>query len=91
MDPTTTGNPLAKYDRRSGQKDEEFKRLTGVRRSTFGLMTESLRAADAAIKARGGRKSRLMIEDRLLMALEYLREYRTYFHIAQSYGLSESQ
>ena len=26
----------------------------------------------------------------LLMALEYLREYRTYFHISQSYGVSES-
>ncbi len=26
----------------------------------------------------------------LLMVLEYLREYRTYFHIAQSYGISES-
>lgn len=24
------------------------------------------------------------------MALEYLREYRTYFHISKSYGLSES-
>jgi len=24
------------------------------------------------------------------MALEYLREYRTYFHLGQSYGLSES-
>lgn len=24
------------------------------------------------------------------MALEYLREYRTYFHIAKSYGVSES-
>jgi hypothetical protein len=24
------------------------------------------------------------------MALEYMREYRTYFHIAQSYGVSES-
>jgi len=26
----------------------------------------------------------------LLMALEYMREYRTYFHISQSYGVSES-
>ena len=26
----------------------------------------------------------------LLMALEYIREYRTYFHISQSYGVSES-
>lgn len=24
------------------------------------------------------------------MALEYMREYRTYFHIAKSYGVSES-
>jgi hypothetical protein len=24
------------------------------------------------------------------MALEYIREYRTYFHIATSYGISES-
>lgn len=24
-----------------------------------------------------------------LMALEYLREYRTYFHIGQNYGISE--
>ena len=26
----------------------------------------------------------------LLMTLEYLREYRTYFHVATSYGVSES-
>jgi len=26
----------------------------------------------------------------LLMTLEYLREYRTYFHISQSYDISES-
>ena len=26
----------------------------------------------------------------LLMTLEYLREYRTYFHISRSYGVSES-
>lgn len=24
------------------------------------------------------------------MVLEYLREYRTYFHVASSYGISES-
>ncbi len=26
----------------------------------------------------------------VLMTLEYLREYRTYFHIEKSYGVSES-
>ena len=30
------------------------------------------------------------VEDMLLMSLEYLREYRTYFHIGKSYRLSES-
>ena len=53
-------------------------------------MVKILKVADKTKKAVGGRKSKLSIEDRLLMALEYLREYRTYFHISQSYGLSES-
>lgn len=41
-------------------------------------------------KAKGGRKNKLNEEDMLVMVLEYLREYRTYFHISQSYGVSES-
>ena len=49
-----------------------------------------LQEADIQKKAKGGRKSKLSIEDRLLMALEYMREYRTYFHVSQSYGVSES-
>ena len=40
-------------------------------------------------KYRGGTKAIFSIEDKLLMTLEYLREYRTYFHIAKSYGASE--
>lgn len=41
-------------------------------------------------KRQGGRNNKLSIEDMLLMRLEYIREYRTYFHISQSYGVSES-
>lgn len=37
-----------------------------------------------------GRPSKLTTEDQVLMTLEYLREYRTYFHIAQSWGVKES-
>lgn len=79
-----------KYDKLVGLNNDSFKRLTGVRRTTFKTMVKILRVADKTKKAVGGRKSKLSIEDRLLMALEYLREYRTYFHIGQSYGLSES-
>lgn len=37
-----------------------------------------------------GRPSKLSLEDQVLMTLEYLREYRTYFHIAQTWGVYES-
>lgn len=79
-----------KYDQIKELVDEKFRRLTGVKHSTFDKMVEILKEADQQKKARGGRKSKLSIENQLLMALEYLREYRTYFHIGQSYGVSES-
>lgn len=69
---------------------EKFRRLTGVKRDTFDKMIEILRESDQKKKAKGGRKNKLSLEDRLLMALEYIREYRTYFHVSQSYGVSES-
>jgi transposase len=79
-----------KYDQTNELSDEQFRRLTGVKRSTFKKMLEILREADQRKKTRGGRKSKLSIENQLLMALEYIREYRTYFHVATSYGVSES-
>ena len=69
----------------------DFRRLTGVKRVTFDKMLDVLTKAEASKgKYRGGRPSKLSLKDRLLMVLEYLREYRTYFHIGQSYGVSES-
>lgn len=38
----------------------------------------------------GGRPSKLTVEEKLLMTLEYLREYRTYFHVSNNYGITES-
>lgn len=71
-------------------KAASFRRLTGVKRTTFERMLEILRAAEITKRRRGGRPHKLILEDRLLMTLEYLREYRTYFHIGQSYGIGES-
>ena len=53
-------------------------------------MIKILREAEKKQKVRGGKPNILGISDRLLMCLEYLREYRTYFHVGQSYGVSES-
>lgn len=79
-----------KYEKIKNYKDAEFRRLSGVKKSTFKKMIEILQAAEQKKKARGGKPNTIPMEDRLLMALEYLREYRTYFHVASSYGISES-
>ena len=79
-----------KYKTVNTLEEEGFRRLTGVKRATFNKMAEILRETNKAKKRKGGRNNKLPIEDMLLMALEYLREYRTYFHISQSYGVSES-
>ena len=79
-----------KYESIKGLEEEKFRRLTGVKRATFEKMMGILSEADKKKKAKGGRKSKLTLEVRLLMALEYIREYRTYFHVSQSYGVSES-
>ena len=69
---------------------EKFRRLTGVKKPTFIKMTGLLQKAHDQKKLLGGRPNKLDVEDMLLMTLEYLREYRTYFHISKSYDLSES-
>jgi hypothetical protein len=79
-----------KYETLKNFGEEEFRRLTGVKHDTFRKMISILTEAELHKKAVGGKPNHLPMEDRLLMTLEYLREYRTYFHIAASYGLSES-
>ena len=79
-----------KYERIKGIKEKEFRRLTGIKRKTFEKILEILKKADKAKRVKGGRKSKLSMEDMMLMTLEYWRENRTYFHTGQSYGISES-
>ncbi|KJV75748.1 IS5 family transposase ISOt6 [Orientia tsutsugamushi] len=43
-------------------------------------MVDILRKADGLKKSKSWRKNKLNLKEQLLMALEYLREYRTYFH-----------
>jgi hypothetical protein len=81
---------MGKYEELKNFGAEQFRRLTGVKRKTFEAMGEILVEAQNAVYRRAGRRGKLSIEDRLLMALEYLREYRTYFHLGSSYGVSES-
>lgn len=79
-----------KYEKIKDYKEEEFRRLSGVKRTTFKKMIRILEEAEQKKKVRGGKPNALPMEERRLMALEYLREYRTYLHVASSYGVSES-
>lgn len=81
---------MQKYEKIKELPSGRFRRLTGVSKSVFHLMVGVVRAAEHKRMEKGGRSSYLKTEDKLLMTLEYLREYRTYFHLGQSYGLSES-
>lgn len=79
-----------KYDQVLKLNDVQFRRSTGVKRLTFNKMLEILELAYQEKKSRGGRPSKLKVIEMLLMTLEYLREYRTYFQIGVNYGVSES-
>lgn len=79
-----------KFEKVKNLKPEEFRRLTGVKLDTFEKMLEIIDQAVKEKKSKGGRPNKLCTADMILMTLEYLREYRTYFHISTSYGISES-
>lgn len=75
-----------RYETIEHLKDSEFKRLTGVQRETFA---EMLTVIEKGLR-NFGRPAKLSRADQLLMTLMYWREYRTEFHIAQSYGVCEA-
>jgi len=79
-----------KYENIRSYSDEQFRRITGVKHATFEKMLGILRPKQGEKLAKGGRKPTLSLEEMLLAALEYWREYRTYAHIAASYGIHES-
>ncbi len=81
---------MMKYEKINEYDENKFRRITGVKRATFEKMVEILKKSYAEKHKRRGRKPKLSIENQLLAALEYWREYRTYAHIAASYGIAES-
>jgi hypothetical protein len=75
-----------RYETIEHLKDTDFKRLTGVERETFEQMLKVVEKEWRDF----GRPPKLSRADQLLLTLMYWREYRTEFHIAQSYGISEA-
>lgn len=69
--------------------DDKFRRLTGISWSTYNLMMDELRV-QIPVNTGKGRPHKIPLEDRLLLCIEYWREYRTLFHLGMSYGVSET-
>jgi hypothetical protein len=78
-----------KYEQVKHLKPAEFKRFWGVTYETFEKMVEIVTLHEEQ-KKKTGRPGKVSLEDQVLMTLEYWREYRTYFNIGQSWGVTES-
>lgn len=72
-------------------KEEGYQAIFGVTKQTFDKMLEILKGAYERQHLKGGRPLRsLSITDKLVIMLQYYREYRTMKHIAFDYNVSKS-
>jgi hypothetical protein len=83
-----------KYENTKDYPEVQFRHICGMKRKTFEKALEILHAAYAEEHSKNLRKSgykpKLGMEDKLLAALEYRREYRTLTHIGARYDMDES-
>jgi Helix-turn-helix of DDE superfamily endonuclease len=75
------------YSELSEMASDNFKRYCGVQKQTFEEMVGIVTKAKEGSR---GVPAKLSIPDQILLTLEYYREYRTLFHIAGDFGVSES-
>ena len=71
-------------------KAGDYQRLFGVKKETFDKMMEVLEKAYIEKHKKGGKPPKLTILDKLIITLQYYREYRTMEHIAFDYGVYKS-
>ena len=69
--------------------EHEFRRLTGVTRKSFRLLVETVIQAETT-KKKSGKPYSLTPENRVLLCLEYLRDYPTFLRLGANWGVHES-
>ena len=79
-----------KYEKSKKLSAKNFKRLIGVKRQTFAAMVEELQSSYEQKHRQGGRPSKLTVENQLMLALEYWRQYITFAELGFNYGVAES-
>jgi hypothetical protein len=81
-------NNNERIDRMASNK---YKEIFGVEKQIFDRLLRLLEIADTfGRKNNAGRKAQLSVLDKLVITLQYWREYRTYRHIAFDYGVGKS-
>jgi uncharacterized protein YajQ (UPF0234 family) len=81
---------MNRYEKALEMSEEKFLRLCGYSKKTMKKMVEILREAYAAKHKRRGRHSKLEVEDMLMLACKYWREYVTFFSLGVEYEVAES-
>jgi hypothetical protein len=69
---------------------DQFRRVTGVKKTTFKKLIELLRPKWVLRRKAGGPSPRLGLEEQLLLTLSYWRNYGTFLETGTKFGVSES-
>ena len=78
------------YEKSQKLNDTDFKQVIGVKRETFSEMVKVLKEAYAEKHKKGGRNTKLSIEEQLLMTLKYLRQYVTQKELSYEFEVGEA-
>ena len=82
-------NPWMKFKDIQKLSDVKFRIFIFFILSTFNQMVAEVNK-HLPRQIGKGRPHKLRLEVRLLLCIEYWREYRTFFHLGMSYGVSET-
>ena len=76
--------------RLSRLETSSYQNLFGVKKEVFDLMRESLEAAFKDLHKAGGKPPKLSVLDKLIITLDYYKNYRPFDRIAFDYGVVKS-
>ncbi len=70
--------------------EEQFRRITGIKKTTFYKLLEIIKPKWVARRKAGGPTPKLKMQDQLLLTLSYWRNYGTYLETGTKFKVSES-
>jgi len=80
----------SRYEKAMELDEEDFKQLIGVKKTTFEEMCKILQEAYNYKHRKGGRPSKLTIEDQLFLTLKYARQYVTQKELSFEFEVGEA-